>query len=218
MSVIAAIPGMRRINHRVDQCSYAADVGVDGIVTVDIPAMPAALVTGIINAASVAALGVVGPVVGFNAASLGRYGRNLTVALSGAGTGNLTLYGYDWLGQAIKETIALAGATPVLSKKMFADFVSASFPVVGAVTLNVGWGNVLGVPYKVLHTSLLGEMTSDVTAAAGALVAGVSPQTLTSGDPRGTYTPAAAPDGVRTYRFSCFVDRSNLHGAAHVTA
>jgi len=72
------------------------------------------------------------------------------------------------------------------------------------------------VPYKVLHTSMYGELTSDVAATAGALLAGVVTQSLTSGDPRGAYTPNAAPDGVRTYRFTCVVDRSNLHGSAHV--
>jgi hypothetical protein len=70
----------------------------------------------------------------------------------------------------------------------------------------------------VLHTAIYGELTSDVAAAAGALLAGVNVQSLTSGDPRGAYTPAAAPDGIRTYRFTCVVDRNNLHGGAHVTA
>lgn len=218
MAVQVAGGAMRRISVRVPDLMYAADVGIDGICTVDIPAMPAALATGIINAQSVAAAGVAGPVVGFSPAVMGRYGRNVSVVLSGAGTGNVTLIGYDYLGQAIKETIALNGATPVLSKKMFFDISGVQYPTVGAVTMNVGYGAVLGVPYKVLGTELRGELMNDATPTAGALVAGVTTQTLTSGDPRGTYTPNTAPNGTNFYRFSCVVDRNQLHGSAHVVA
>lgn len=218
MAVQVAIPGMRRINNRVEACCYAADVGVDGITTVDIPAPPAALATGILNAQSIAAAGTSVPVVGFSPSSLGRYGRNVTVVASGAATSNVTVYGFDYLGQAVKESFTLTGATPVVGKKMFADIVSVTYGLTAGTTINVGYGAVLGVPYKVLGTAILSELTSDVTPTAGALVAGVSPQTLTSGDPRGTYTPNLVPDGVRSYRFTCVVDRNNLHGAAHVIA
>ena len=218
MAVQVAIPGMRRINNRVEACCYAADVGVDGLTTVDIPAPPAALATGILNAQSIAAAGTSSPVVGFNPSVMGRYGRNLTVVASGAATSNVTVYGFDYLGQALKESFTLTGATPVVGKKMFADIVSVTYGLTAATTINVGYGAVLGVPYKVLGTQIINELTSDVTPTAGALVAGVSPQTLTSGDPRGTYTPNLAPDGVRSYRFSCAVDRNNLHGAAYVIA
>ena len=218
MAVQVAIPGMRRINNRVEACCYAADVGVDGLTTVDIPAPPAALATGILNAQSIAAAGTSSPVVGFNPSVMGRYGRNVTVVASGAATSNVTVYGFDYLGQAMKESFTLTGATPVVGKKMFADIVSVAYGLTAGTTINVGYGAVLGVPYKVLGTTILSELTSDVTPTAGALVAGVSPQTLTSGDPRGTYTPNLAPDGVRSYRFTCVVDRNNLHGAAHVIA
>lgn len=219
MAVQVAIPGMRRINHRVDQCCYAADVPVTGACTVDIPALPAANATGILNAQSIATAGSAVPVATFNPATMmGRYGRNLTVVGSGAATSNVTVSGYDYLGQAVKESFTLTGATPVVGKKMFYDVVSVAFGATAAVTINVGFGAVLGVPYKVLSTQIVGELISDVTPTAGALVAGVAAQTLTSGDPRGTYTPNLAPDGVRWYRFTCVVDRSNLHGSAHVIA
>jgi hypothetical protein len=202
---------MRRISCRVDQLCYAADVGVDGITTVDIPALAAASATSLANGTVLAAAGNVVPTAVMTDFIMGRYGRNISVTAGAGGAG--VIVGYDYLGQAIKENVTLiAGA--VLSKKMFKDIAYVTVPAAG--TFSIGVGAVLGVPYKVLHTSLLGELTSDVTAAAGALVAGVNVQTLTSFDPRGTYTPAAAPDGTRWYRFSCFVDRSNLHGSAHV--
>ena len=211
MAVQVATSGIRRVNCRVDQLCYAADVGIDGITTVDIPAVAAASANILGNGIVLAAAGNVVPTAVQSDFIMGRYGRNISVTAGAGGTG--TIVGYDYLGQGIKETVTLiAGA--VLSKKMFKDIAYVVAPAGG--TFSIGVGAVLGVPYKVLHTSLLGEMTSDVTAAAGALAAGVNVQTLTSADPRGTYTPAAAPDGTRWYRFSCFVDRSNLHGSAHV--
>lgn len=214
MAVQVAIPAMRRVNHRVADCCYAADVGTDGFTTVDIPACIAAGGAAIVSGQVLAAAGNVVPAIALTEAIMGRYGRNITVVGLAGATGNATLVGYDYLGQAVRETFALAGATPVVGKKMIKDIAYLAVPI--ASTYSIGVGAILGVPYKVLHTSLSGEMTSDVTAAAGALLAGVVTQTLTSGDPRGAYTPAAAPDGTRTYRFSCFVDRSNLHGSAHV--
>jgi hypothetical protein len=214
MAVQVAVPGMRRINNRVADCSYAADVGVDGLTTVDIPACAAASGTALANAVVLAAAGNVVPTALQTDALMGRYGRNITIVGLAGATGNATLVGYDYLGQAVRETFALAGATPVVGKKMFKDVAYLAAPM--ASTYSIGVGVILGVPYKVLHTALSGELTSDITAAAGALVAGVPTQTLTSGDPRGAYTPAAAPDGARFYRFTCVVDRSNLHGSAHV--
>jgi len=209
------MPAMRRVNHRVADCCYAADVGTDGFTTVDIPACIAAGGAAIVSGQVLAAAGNVVPAIALTEAIMGRYGRNITVVGLAGATGNATLVGYDYLGQAVRETFALAGATPVVGKKMIKDIAYLAVPI--ASTYSIGVGAILGVPYKVLHTSLSGEMTSDVTAAAGAVIAGVVTQSLTSGDPRGAYTPAAAPDGTRTYRFSCFVDRSNLHGSAHVT-
>jgi hypothetical protein len=216
MAVQVAVPSIRRVNHRVADMCYAADVGVDGLTTVDIPAVVAASGTALANAVVLAAAGNVVPTVVQTEAIMGRYGRNITVVGLAGAAGNATLVGYDYLGQGMRETFALAGATPVVGKKMFKDVAYLISPV--ASTFSIGVGVILGVPYKVLHTALSGELTSDVTAAAGALLAGVTAQTLTSGDPRGAYTPAAAPDGTRWYRFTCVVDRSNLHGSAQVSA
>ncbi len=212
MAVQVAVPAMRRISHRVADMMYASDVGIDGFCTVDIPACVAASATALANAVVLAAAGNVVPAVVQNDALMGRYGRNVTIS---GGTGTGVLVGYDYLGQAMRENFALA-AGPVVGKKMFKDVSHLIVPA--AATISIGVGAILGVPYKVLHTSLAGELTSDVTAAAGALLAGVAAQTLTSGDPRGAYTPAAAPDGTRWYRFTCVVDRNNLHGSAHVIA
>ena len=213
MAVQVAVPSTRRVSHRVADMCYAADVSVDGHTTVDIPACAAAGATALANGVVLTAAGNVVPTVVQNDFVMGRYGRNVTVTAGAGGAG--VIVGYDYLGQAMRENVTLiAGA--VVGKKMFKDVSHVIVPASG--TFSIGVGVILGVPYKVLHTALYGELTSDVPAAAGALLAGVAVQTLTSGDPRGAYTPAAAPDGTRYYRFTCVVDRSNLHGSAQATA
>lgn len=212
MAVQVAIPSMRRVNHRVDQCMYAADVGVDGLTTVDIPAVAASTATALANGVVLAAAGNVAPTVAQTDFIMGRYGRNVTVS-GGSGAG--VIVGYDYLGQPVRESITLA-AGPVVGKKMFKDVAYVSSPA--AATISIGVGVILGVPYKVLGTQILNELTSETTPTAGALVAGVVTQTLASGDPRGAYTPNQAPDGAKSYRFTCVVDRNNLHGSAHVIA
>jgi len=215
MAVQVAIPGMRRINHRVADMVYAADVGVDGITTVDIPAMPAASSNAILAAQSVNAAGVAVPIASFNPAMMGRYGRNFTGTLSAVGSCTVIVTGYDYLGQPMREQLGVANSL-TLGQKMFADISSISFSAVAGLTLNLGFGNILGVPYKVLNTQMLGETVNDLVPTAGALQTGVTVQTLTSGDPRGRYTPNQSPGGTTFYRFTCFVDRNNLHGSAHV--
>ena len=212
MAVQVAVPSTRRISHRVADMMYAADVNIDGHTTVDIPACVAAGAGVLANGVVLAAAGNVVPAVAQTDAIMGRYGRNVTVTSTVGGAG--VIVGYDYLGQAMRESVTLiAGA--VTGKKMFKDVSHVIVPV--AATVSIGVGVILGVPYKVLHTALYGELANDVTAAAGALLAGVVTQSLTSGDPRGAYTPAAAPNGATSYRFTCVVDRNNLHGSAHVT-
>jgi hypothetical protein len=160
MAVQVAVPSIRRVNHRVADMCYAADVGVDGLTTVDIPAVVAASGTALANAVVLAAAGNVVPTVVQTEAIMGRYGRNITVVGLAGAAGNATLVGYDYLGQGMRETFALAGATPVVGKKMFKDVAYLISPV--ASTFSIGVGVILGVPYKVLHTALSGELTSDV--------------------------------------------------------
>lgn len=217
MAVQVALPGMRRVNYHVDGCCYAAEVGIDGIVSVDFPAPVAANATNIMNAQSIATAGSAGPAATFSSALMSRYGRNVTVVASGAATSNVTIAGYDYLGQPIKESFTLTGATPVVGKKMFADIVGATFGATAATTINVGFGAVLGLPYKAVGSNPLFELTAGANPGTpGVIVPGVDVQTITSGDPRGTYAPNAVPDGAKTYRLTYMADRNNLHGNAHV--
>lgn len=221
MTIHAAVPGLRRINCRVPNLQYAADVDITGLTTVDIPPLPAAVATAILNAQSIATAGNAAPVAGFNpATTMGKFGRNLTVVASGAATSNVTVEGFDYLGQPMKESFTLTGTTPVVGKKCFGDIARVVFGATAATTINVGTGTKLGIPYKALGTTMLNELVSDVAPTAGTLLGGVNTQTLTSDDPRGSYTPhsSVVPDGTRWYRFTMNTDRNNLHGNAQAIA
>jgi hypothetical protein len=189
---------------------YAADVNYNGGTRVNFGAPAANNATLVVNAASVAAAGVV-DLTGV-AFIVEPYGRTVNVVLSGAGTGTATLRGYDYLGQPISENFTLAGATPVAGKKAFKSFGSLTVPTVGAVTLNLGTGPGLGLPYKALRVQF--ETANGVAVAAGTLTAPVltDPQTATTGDPRGTYAPTTAFDG--TTNITAVFDMANDVNAA----
>lgn len=150
------------------------------------------------------------------------YGRNLQVVLSGAGATTFIVDGYDYLYQPMSENFTLNGATPVLGKKAFKAIRQITYTSI-AVTLNLGVGAILGLPYKVsrvlteefaqLPVSTLGvQVIPDLTV----------PATATTGDPRGTFTPQSTLNGTSqltaTFEFYSDVDANNvggLHGVPH---
>lgn len=81
----------------------------------------------------------------------GRYGRNVTMVASGPATSTVRVRGYDWLGQAMSELFTLNGTTTVQGVKAF-KYISAVVVVTttNATTIDVGWGNHLGLPFKAL--------------------------------------------------------------------
>jgi hypothetical protein len=89
----------------------------------------------------------------------------------------------------------------------------------------LGYGSTFGLPYKTVAVAR--EFADNVVAAAGTLVAPdfTDPGTLTTGDPRGTYTPTTTPNGSKVIEvvcdFSNFVNPNNnggLHGIKHFNA
>lgn len=184
----------RFTSNYVPAMAYSADVNYNGGTRVNFGAPAAANATLVASGVSVSAAATTDltGVAIFPEA----YGRTVNVVLSGAGTGTATLRGWDYLGQPISENFTLAGATPVAGKKAFKSVSSMTTPTVGAVTMNIGSGPAFGLPYKALRCQF--ETANGVAAAAGTLTAPVltDPQTATTGDPRGTYTPTTTPDGV----------------------
>ena len=183
----------RFTSNYVPAMAYSADVNYNGGTRVNFGAPAANNATLLATALSVAAAGSTD--LSGSAVFPEPYGRVVSVVLSGAGTGNVTVRGWDYLGQPITEVLALNGAANVAGKKAFKSVGSITYPTVGAVTMNVGTGSALGLPYKALRCQF--ETANGVAAAAGTLLPPVltDPQTATTGDPRGTYNPTTSPDG-----------------------
>lgn len=110
-----------------------------------------------------------------------------------------TVSGYDYYGQAMTETITVAVAgTAVTGKKAF--FQVSGVTIAGSATAAVvGTSDVLGIPVRVFNVAYVVSVKSNSTLAqdAGTFVAAdMTTASATTGDVRGTYTPATASDGI----------------------
>jgi hypothetical protein len=208
----------RRLSQYVPAMAYASDVNISGESRLSFGAPAVATAAFFLSAQTAAAAIVIPATSMLNAATVAEpYGRNLTMVLSGAGTGTVIIDGYDYLGQPMSENFALNGTTPVVGKKAFKWIRQITLPTVGAVTINVGFGSQLGLPYKAgrvlteefagAPVATLGTLTSpDLTATA----------TATTGDPRGTYAAQSTLNGTSvltaTFEFYSDVDANNIGG------
>jgi hypothetical protein len=207
---------------------YAADVNFEGGVALDISPVPlrAAAAAGILSAQSIAAaltqrtfVTAFANAQNLDESYMGRFGRNVTVVASGPATSTVDVYGNDYLGQPMAQRLTLNGTTPVIGTKAFRRITHVVLGVTAATTINLGYGDVLGLPYAYIGQGV--SYTDDVlNASQGTFVAYVAAQTLTSGDPRGTWTPAAGnvPNGVRKHKIYYQALQNNLYGPKHVTA
>lgn len=153
----------------------------------------------------------------------GTFGRDITLVGSGAGTNSVTVTGYDYLGQKIVKVKALTGATPVLVGVAFKRIESIVIASGGSITVDVGFGINLGLPYKT--SAVIEEYADGVkTASLGTLTAPVTtdPATNATGDPRGLYSANTTLDGakelVAKISANNYVNSSGnggLHGIQH---
>lgn len=85
--------------------------------------------------------------------------RNLSVTGNASGiTGNVVIKGTNYNGDAITETIALSGTSTVEGTKAFATVAEINLPVethVGTDAVSIGFGEMLGLPYKLSHNTVL---------------------------------------------------------------
>ncbi|API60536.1 hypothetical protein BSL82_15635 [Tardibacter chloracetimidivorans] len=134
-----------------------------------------------------------------------RYGRNVIIDSSGAGdtTQTATVYGTDYLGNTVIETIAFNGTTAVAGKKAFKTITRIAISAALAGNGFVGTGDVLGLPvYLPAGGLVLKEIEDGAIATSGTLVAGLAvntPSTATTADVRGTYDPNSACDGSKGF-------------------
>lgn len=213
----------RRYNSFVPACGYAADVIHGAAYEVDFLTPIAAVAAGILSATSIATAVDTTTFVADTADA--PFGRNVTVVASGAATSTVTVYGKDYLGQGMAETLTLNGTTPVLGNKAFKWVDRVVAGITAATTINLGFGSKLGLPYRM--SNVLEETANGAEAAVGTFVAGVltDPQTLTTGDPRGTYVPSTTLNGTnrilakfQPYNILNANGNGGLHGIAHVAA
>lgn len=124
--------------------------------------------------------------------------RNVVAAWTN--TAIVTVTGTDKYGKTLVESSA--SGTSFTGKKAFKTVTSVVFnaSVTGAT---VGSGVVLGLPYRLggKYDILAGYMDTTLENATSTVVAGdATTPSATTGDVRGTYSPATAPNGSRQYR------------------
>lgn len=216
----------RRVNNYVRAMMYSSDVNYNGFTRISFGAPLAANATNVLNAGSVANANTTIDLTGV-AAFPEPYGRTATIVASGAGgTQLVTLYGWDYLGQPVRCDITLNGVTPVVIPKALKSFGSlVSATAMAGITVNIGSGTNLGLPYKCLKVEM--EIANGLPVAAGTLTLPVltDPQTATTGDPRGTYLPTTTLNGTNiisaVFDFANDVNTANnggLHGIQQYTA
>lgn len=191
----------RRINQYVPACQFHSDYvpGMSNSINLGTPAVADtdglldgvdASAAGTITVAGNAALGAIGAV------SDAPYGRNVTMTANGASTAAVTVKGRDYLGQPMSESlVGSSGADAGVKAFMYVDEL-ITLDTDGDSDADFGWGDVLGLPVKVLKV-LAEEADGVIETTLGTLVGPVltDPQTLVTGDPRGTYNPQTTLDG-----------------------
>ena len=164
------------------------------------------------------------------------YGRVLRVDLSGV-PGNapvIEIQGVDYLGQPVAKrftgsaaaTTTTAGGAAAIKRVTGAKIITAA---TNAVTFSIGTTGILGLPYK-CNIGWAKEGTPPVFIDPAGIFAKwvkpvlVDPQSLTTGDPRGTYAPTTL-DGVMETILGLEGDNSvnaagngGLHGIKHFFA
>jgi hypothetical protein len=202
----------RRINMYVPAMHYAADMNLHGPTRISFGNPALAATTSVVNGVA-ATTGLTLLTGNFGqATSDARYGRNLTYALSGAGTPAISVIGQDFWGQTITENVAANGATPVVGLKAFMNLIQITCGAV-AMNLNVGWGSSLGLPYKCLRVLSEDVNTSNagfLPGTVGTLTPPVltDPATVSTGDPRGTYVTNAALAVTKEIAIAAIFDNS----------
>lgn len=220
-----------RLNMYVPAMAYAAAMIHEGPYEVRFGPVANASATDILNGQSIATAGSTTTLLKTNTDPTPvtsdfpygpGYGRCLQVVASGAATSTVTIKGRDYLGQPVTETLTLNGNTPVNGNKAFKYIDQVSWTGTGGTTINLGTTNKLGLPFRMQN--ILTEQVDGVRGAIGTLTtpSRVDPQTATTTDPRGVYTPNTTPNGTALISAHFLPDPSlnasgngGLHGLAH---
>lgn len=132
--------------------------------------------------------------------------RNITAACTHASSVvamTILISGKDIYGASMSEQLSITAtgtSKTAAGAKAFKTITSIAITSAGDATtntLNIGHGDVLGLPYVMAKNTILREWRAGVVATAGTIVAAVTtdPATVSTGDVRGTVLPNAACDG-----------------------
>jgi len=85
--------------------------------------------------------------------------RNIMIKGNQAGVaGDVVIHGTNYADEEIEETIVLNADQVVAGSKAFKTVTQIDLPVevnAGADTVSVGWGDKLGLPYKLTHNTVI---------------------------------------------------------------
>lgn len=138
--------------------------------------------------------------------------------------------GYDVYGEAMTElhTYTATGTSKPSStgtKKAFKYIKSYAITAAADATANtliVGFGNVLGLPFRLTSKDKVVAFGAGAVDASATIVIAddTNPATNVTGDVRGTISPNSAPDGVKLYAAWMLADRTQnstatVRGAAN---
>ena len=151
--------------------SPAGNTVFDGALAAGKPDFPRNVVITVTHATAVVALS--GVITGIDV-----YGKNISEAWSvTAGTTSKTFTGAKGFARVDTVTVIAAGDA-------------------STDTVKIGTGTVFGVDVNVAVGSAVKEVSAGSVVTTGTVVA---TSTAASADPRGTYSPSAAPNGATTY-------------------
>lgn len=128
--------------------------------------------------------------------------RVVTITAAGANTATYTVNGFDQYGQPMSESFAVASTSTVTGKKAFKSVVSVvnNNATAGTNGLTVGFGDVIGLPFRLTDLGYVANMTFNqvviAVAAPTILIADGNVATPTTGDVRGTVA-LTATDGIK---------------------
>jgi hypothetical protein len=154
--------------------------------------------------------------------------RNVTLAVthsSSIASGTCLVSGFDEYKQPLSElvTIAAAGTSSAYSgKKAFKYIKSITFTAsadMQANTINVGHGDVLGLPYKIAAVADVFQVyRNDVKDTSATITAGVTTTaSTTTGDTRGTVATGIATDTTSVIVWAAINDPNTVTGLRGAT-
>jgi|SRR6188768_1616343 hypothetical protein len=209
----------QQVNMYVPDAQFSADIDyVTGEYRADYGAVPALSANAILAGGNWGVAGSSNVFAADYRSKMGPFGRQLSFVSLATAANVVTILGRDYMGQPIRETLTLNGATAVNSLKIYRslDLLTWTAPNGAATTVNIGFTDVLGVPYRTV--AVQNWLEDGVAATAGTFVAGASnavAQTAGSSDPRGSVDFSSASNNVKTFAIIGLADLTELYGIAH---